>query len=74
MESLSRDTTADKVFRFVIGAVLGAIGGCRSVMEPGTADGIYGWATLVGALAFGLLAVLFGNGIIEKFINGKWWS
>jgi hypothetical protein len=75
MASLTEDTTTDKVFRFVVGACLGALSAWYLAARSGTAE-VAEFVGLValGAGGVGLLAVLLGNRLIESFIRGRWWS
>jgi hypothetical protein len=75
MASLTEDTTADKVFRFVVGACLGALSAWYAAARSGTAEvGEFVMLVAIGAGCVGLLAVLLGNRLIEGFIRGRWWS
>jgi hypothetical protein len=75
MRSFAEDTMADKVFRFVLGACLGASSAWLLAVR-GNMTEAREFAVLVasGAGGVGLLAVLFGNRFIETFLRRRWWS
>jgi hypothetical protein len=74
-DGLGEDTLADKIVRFVIGALLGAGAGWLLVNRIGSmTDGGYITTVLVGAGVVGLLATFGGNRFIEAFIHRAWWS
>ena len=75
MASLTEDTLADKVTRFVVGALLGALGGWFLGGRTPVVDDAAFVRLIVGAAGItGLLAVVFGNSFIERFIRGRWWE
>jgi hypothetical protein len=71
MASLQDDTLADKVVRFVIGALIGGASGffLTGRAEPGAADASYMRSLATGAVIVGLLAVVLGNRFIEWVIR-----
>jgi hypothetical protein len=75
MGSFAEDRLADKVFRFVLGACLGASSAWYLAARRGTTE-TREFVTLavIGAGAVGLLAVLLGNRFIETFIRRRWWN
>jgi outer membrane lipoprotein SlyB len=71
--SLTEDTPADKLFRFVLGAVGGAGSGWLYAARFGGADGDV-VRTIVGfAVIGGLMAAVFGNAFIERALRSRWW-
>jgi hypothetical protein len=71
--SLDEDTTVDKVVRFVIGGVLGAVAGWRAAVHAQVNDARQLVALVVGGVVVvGGAAVLFGNTFIEDIIRGRW--
>ena len=70
MASLKDDTLADKLFRFVLGAVGGAGSGWffagRSTGDDGAAIG----TIVVFAVIGGLMAMILGNAFIERVVRG----
>ena len=75
MRPLSDDTLADKLVRFVIGALLGA-GIAFFWIEWGSAADDAGLlrALAIWSIAGGALAVVFGNRFIEGVFQDRWWK
>ena len=71
---LDRDTVADKLLRFAIGAFIGAAGAWTLFATDYAAD-MDGLRRVVLAAAgvTGVAAVVFGNAFIEGVIRGGWW-
>jgi len=72
--SLNDDTLADKLFRFVLGAIGGAGSGWfyagRSAGDHRAAVGTIVAFAVIG----GLMAMLLGNAFIERVLRGRWRS
>lgn len=73
MASLKEDTPADKLFRFVLGAVGGAGSGWLYAAQVGGPDGDVVRMILGFAVIGGLLATIFGNAFIERALRARWW-
>jgi hypothetical protein len=74
MASLKDDTVADKVVRFVIGAVVGFVLAWFLAIQWGIAVGRdFNGLAVVFALAVGVLAAVFGNAFIEGALRQRWW-
>jgi hypothetical protein len=71
MAPLNQDTIADKILRFVLGAL---VGGVMSVFyaRTGASDQGYIGTVLLFAGVTGLLAVLLGNRFIEWVVRRRW--
>ena len=69
-----KDTFADKVVLFALGAILGAVTGCRYAMrlrsQVQEASELVTYMG-IGALAVGLLAVVGGTVFLERFIGRR---
>ena len=72
--SLDRDTVADKLLRFAIGAFIGSAGAWMLFATDYGGD-MAGLRTVVltVATATGVAAVVFGNAFIEGVIRGGGW-
>jgi uncharacterized ion transporter superfamily protein YfcC len=74
MASLHEDTVADKVVRFVIGAILGfVLAGFLALQWDVEAARAFGRIGVVAAVATGVGAVVFGNAFIEGALRQRWW-
>ena len=74
MASLKDDTLADKLLRFVLGAVGGAASGWFYAGRSGGDDGAALGTIAVFAVIGGLMAMLLGNAFIERALRRRWWS
>jgi hypothetical protein len=70
--SLKDDTLADKLFRFVLGAIGGAGSGWFYAGDSGGSDGAAVATIAVFALIGGLMAMLLGNAFIERVLRRRW--
>jgi hypothetical protein len=73
MRSLSEDTIADKVLRFIIGMFLGGVASWSLALQFPFADTrTFLLVSAALTLLTGLAAVVFGNRFLEKLIARGW--